>query len=113
MQKEETTRYVEILPHLAQEMIRLRVVRELTHLSYKRKKMELLLDDNDKEEEEEEEMIVGFIEATLAAPEEEEEDEDEDEDEEENEFSRMKHVLGSHHEASGRSGKNIQSASSE
>ena len=94
MQKEETTRYVEILPHLAQEMIRLRVVRELTHLSYKRKKMELLLDDNDKDEEEEE-MIVSFIEATLAALEEEEEDEDEDE--EENEFSRMKHVLGSHH----------------
>jgi hypothetical protein len=94
MQKEETTRYVEILPHLAQEMIRLRVVRELTHLSYKRKKMELLLDDNDKDEEEE--MIVSFIEATLAAQEEEEEEE-EDEDEEENEFSRMKHVLGSHH----------------
>jgi hypothetical protein len=70
MQKEETTRYVEILPHLAQEMIRLRVVREMTHLSYKRKKMELLLDDNDKDEEEE--MIVSFIEATLAALEEEE-----------------------------------------
>jgi hypothetical protein len=86
MQKEETTRYVEILPHLAQEMIRLRVVREMTHLSYKRKKMELLLDDNDKDEEEEE-MIVSFIEATLAAQEEEEE-------EEEHEFSRMKHVLG-------------------
>jgi hypothetical protein len=49
MQKEETTRYVEILPYLAQEMIRLRVVRE-----------------------EEEEMIVSFIEATLAALEEEE-----------------------------------------
>jgi hypothetical protein len=73
MQKEETTRYVEILPYLAQEMIRLRVVREMTHLSYKRKKMEPLLDDNDKdEEEEEEEMIVSFIEATLAALEEEE-----------------------------------------
>jgi hypothetical protein len=86
MQKEETMRYVEILPHLAQEMIRLRVVREMTHLSYKRKKMELLLDDNDKDEEEEE-MIVSFIEATLAAQEEEEE-------EEEHEFSRMKHVLG-------------------
>lgn len=70
MQKEETTRYVDILPHLAQEMIRLRVVREMTHLSYKRKKMELLLDDNDKDEEEE--MIVSFIEATLAALEEEE-----------------------------------------
>jgi hypothetical protein len=70
MQKEETTRYVEILPHLAQEMIRLRVVRELTHLSYKRKKTELLLDDNDKDEGEE--MIVSFIEATLAALEEEE-----------------------------------------
>jgi hypothetical protein len=70
MQKEEMTRYVEILPHLAQEMIRLRVVREMTHLSYKRKKMELLLDDNDKDEEEE--MIVSFIEATLAALEEEE-----------------------------------------
>lgn len=96
MQKEETTRYVEILPHVAQEMIRLRVVRELTHLSYERKKMELLLDDNDKDEEEEE-MIVSFIEATLAAVEKEEEEEDEDEDEEENEFSRMKHVLGSHH----------------
>jgi hypothetical protein len=89
MQKEETTRYVEILPHLAQEMIRLRVVREMTHLSYKRKKMELLLDDNDKDEEEEE-MIVSFIEATLAAQEEEEEEEEE----EEHEFSRMKHVLG-------------------
>jgi hypothetical protein len=86
MQKEETTRYVEILPYLAQEMIRLRVVREMTHLSYKRKKMEPLLDDNDKDEEEEE-MIVSFIEATLAAQEEEEE-------EEEHEFSRMKHVLG-------------------
>ena len=86
MQKEETTRYVEILPHLAQEMIRLRVVREMTHLSYKRKKTELLLDDNDKDEEEEE-MIVSFIEATLAALEEEEE-------EEEHEFSRMKHVFG-------------------
>lgn len=96
MQKEETTRYVEILPHLAHEMIRLRVVRELTHLSYKRKKMELLLDDNDKDEEEE--MIVSFIEATLAAlEEEEEEEEEEDEDEGENEFSRMKHVLGSRH----------------
>ena len=98
MQKEETTRYVEILPHLAHEMIRLRVVREMTHLSYKRKKMELLLDDDDKDEEEEGEMIVSFIEATLAALEEEEEEEEEDEDpEEEHEFSRMKHVLGSHH----------------
>jgi hypothetical protein len=96
MQKEETTRYVEILPHLAKEMIRLRVVRKMTHLSYKRKKMELLLDDNDKDEEEEEEMIVSYIEATLAALEEEEEEEDEEE-EEEHEFSRMKHVLGSHH----------------
>jgi hypothetical protein len=93
MQKEETTRYMEILPHLAQEMIR--VVREMTHLSYKRKKMELLLDDNDKDEEEEEEMIVSFIEATLAAFEEEEEEEEE-EQEEEHEFSRMKHVLGFH-----------------
>ena len=70
MQKEETTRYVEIPSHLVQKMTRIRVVREMAHLSYKRKKTELLLDDNDKDEEEE--MIVSFIEATLAALEEEE-----------------------------------------
>jgi hypothetical protein len=109
MQKEEMTRYVEILPHLAQEMIRLRVAREMTHLSYKRKKMELLLDDNDKDEEEEEEMIVSFIEATLAALEEEEE---------ELLRRRMSFPEGNMFlvpttEASGRSGKNIQSPSSE
>ena len=106
MQKEETTRYVEILPHLALEMIR--VVREMTHLSYKRKKMELLLDDNDKDEEVEEEMIVSFIEATLAALEEEEELL-----RRRMSFPESNMFLVPTTEASGRSGKNIQSPSSE
>jgi hypothetical protein len=62
----------------------------MTHLSYKRKKMELLLDDNDKDEEEEEELLrrrMSFPEGNM--------------------------FLVPTTEASGRSGKNIQSPSSE